>query len=159
MLSKPQKIIFDEVKSFIIENRKTAPTSRLTMPNTFPARDRKFITKLAEDLHLVLSWDEYDDEDQNLVVFEIPTPEVDSENEGDDSDSESRGAVDRVIKKYEKLAVVDEDEEGGFDERFEKGIQEKMHNWKKQYYQVRKIYFNTTTRLTKITGKTGDIIR
>ena len=42
------------------------------MVNDFPARDRVFITKLAEDLHLTTTWDEYDDEDRNLVTWRFP---------------------------------------------------------------------------------------
>ena len=39
------------------------------MPNTFPARERQFISNLAVDLHLDVGWDEYDDEDNYEVQF------------------------------------------------------------------------------------------
>jgi hypothetical protein len=44
----------------------------LSMPNTFPARERKFISTLAEDLHLLVTWDEYDEDDQNIVTWQFP---------------------------------------------------------------------------------------
>lgn len=56
------------------------------------------------------------------------------EDEGDDE--ESRAAVDRVLKKYEKAPVADADEEGSFDERYKRSVQEKMDEWKRGYYQV-----------------------
>lgn len=132
------------------------------MPNAFPARERKFISTLAADLHLDVSWDEYDDEDQNLVIFRIPgdlddnashidNEEVEEEVDGDegengqwedvpesessDDDAESIAAIDRVLKKYQSAKVV-EDEEEDFDTRHERAVQEKMDEWKRSYYRV-----------------------
>jgi 5'-3' exoribonuclease 1 len=39
------------------------------MPNTFPAPERKFISTLAEELNPSVTWDEYDEEDQNLPTW------------------------------------------------------------------------------------------
>lgn len=119
------------------------------MPNTFPARERTFIGKLAEDLHLSITWDEYDAEDQNLVswrfpgALEEPLPEgtategteEDDEWE-DDDDEESKEAVDRVLAKYEKAKVMQDDADGDFDARYEASIKQKMDEWKSGYYQV-----------------------
>ena len=167
----PQRIIFDEVKAFILSHRKkhgvssrVKPPVSLTMPNNFPARERKFIATLAADLHLDVAWDEYDDEDQNLVVFRIPgvpedsngtnanDEEVDIEevdgdedengqwedvpdSESSEDDEESIAAIDRVLKKYQSAKVVEEEEED-FDTRHERAIQEKMDEWKRNYYRV-----------------------
>ena len=124
------------------------------MPNTFPARDREFISRLADDLHLSLTWDEYDDQDQNLVTWRFPgeleelvpsngggTPvEEDSDEEEaaweDVDDEESQAAVDRVIAKYEKLKVAEDDKAGDFDARYELSMKEKMDEWKRNYYKV-----------------------
>lgn len=150
VLTKPQRIIFDEVKAFVLSRRKPqsgeeVPTE-LTMPNTFPARERRFITTLATDLNLDIFWDEYDDEDQNLVVLRLPdTHDGAAEDGGDDEgpwedvdseeDAEAQEAVDRVLNKYEKAKVV-EDEEEDFDVRHERAVQEKMDEWKRNYYRV-----------------------
>lgn len=135
----------------------------LTMPNMFPARERGFISKLAADLHLDVSWDEYDDEDQNLVVFRLPESargngngaisanrdngkaaievhdgedeEWVDESEESDEDAESVAAVDRVLKKYERAKVVEEEEED-FDTRHDRAVQERMDEWKQGYYRV-----------------------
>ena len=156
-MTAPQRIIFDEVKEFILANREAkhqtngSASESLTMPNTFSARERRFITTLADDLNLDLSWDEYDDEDQNLVVFRLPNDSkqqsgedgeasVDEEGEWEDVDSEedeeAQEAVDRVLKKYERAAVLEDDEEENFDDRHERAVQERMDDWKRQYYRV-----------------------
>src|ERR1700729_4535690 len=47
-------------------------SSLLSMPNIFPTRERDFIRTLAEDLHLLVTWDEYDEHDQNIVTWQFP---------------------------------------------------------------------------------------
>ena len=65
------------------------------MPNSFPAADRKFINDLADSLHLSITWDEYDDDDQNLVTWRFPgeleepvQENGDAEKVDDDDDDE-----------------------------------------------------------------------
>ena len=45
--------------------------------------------------------------------------------------------MDRVLKKYAKAPVHDEDEGGGFDARHDRAMEEKMDEWKRGYYKVR----------------------
>ena len=63
--------------------------------------------------------------------------ESDEEWEDEEEDEESRAAVDRVLNKYEKAPVMDEDKDGDFDARYEWSIKEKMDEWKRGYYKVR----------------------
>ena len=153
-LTQSQREVFDSVKTFVMENRNAASAShyraaRLALPNQFPARDRTFITKLSQDLHLSVQWDEYDEQDVNLVTWRFPRTLDDGEDnevveeggensewEDADEDEESRAAVDRVLKKYEKAPVADPDAEGDFDARYERSIKEKMDEWKRGYYHV-----------------------
>lgn len=139
------------------------------MLNTFPARERAFITRLAEDLHLYLRWDEFDENDNNILTLQLPgvldnddieedmskssgpsgqvleenrggPPDSEWEDVSDDGgeeDEESRAAVDRVLRKYKKAPIFDDDADGGFDARYEWSIKEKMDEWKRGYYQVR----------------------
>lgn len=134
----------------------------LAMRNDFPARERKFIEKLAEDLHLSVRWDEFDEEDINLVTWRFPGAlevplqgeekpngtangdggeggegEWEDMEEEEEEDAESRAAVDRVLKKYEKAHVAEDDEGGGFDARHDRAVNEKMDEWKRGYYKVR----------------------
>ena len=88
------------MKSFVLERRKLSPAEHagqppLSMVNDFPAADRAFINRLAEDLHLSVAWDEYDDQDRNLVTWrfpgelEEPVPENgDGKPEEEDGDDE-----------------------------------------------------------------------
>ena len=46
-------------------------SARLSMSNTFPAHERQFISTLAEDLHLLVTWDKYED-NQNIVTWQFP---------------------------------------------------------------------------------------
>ena len=77
VLTGSQRRIYDQVKAFVLERRKLTPSqhvgqSPLAMVNDFPARDRQFIGRLAEDLHLSVAWDEFDEEDRNLVTWRFP---------------------------------------------------------------------------------------
>ena len=158
VLTRPQQNILYEVEDFILSHRENKSNGRsntevdaeppaLRMPNTFPARERAFIGKLAEDLNLDITWDEYD-EDQNLVVWRFPASSLhgqdaqtaddneDWEDVDSEEDEEAQAAVDRVLQKYLKAKVMDDDEED-FDTRHERGIHQKMDEWKRHYYKVR----------------------
>lgn len=144
-----QRMIYDQVKAFVVENRSGIKTARLDMPNMFSAGDKVFINSLAEDLHLTLTWDEYDDQDQNLVSWRFPgslEEPLDGEEESEESDDEGRAAVDRVLKKYDKAKVAMNDVSDDFDVRDEQRVKAKMDEWKRTYYWV-SICFNS--RLSK----------
>jgi len=138
-------MIFNQVKTFVLEYRST-PSSELgnvelSMPNVFSAGERAFLTNLAQDLHLTLSWDEYDDEDQNLIVLrfpgalELPLNDEDSESDSQD-EAEATAAVDRVLRKYDKAKMLLENDEADFDSREELRLKQKMDEWKRTYYLV-----------------------
>lgn len=154
VLTTSQRAIFDAVRAFVLDNRGVGPSqlraARLAMPNSFSARDRKFITDLSTSLHMTASWDEYDDQDQNLVCWRFPfnaTTDEDAEWEDvdeDDEDNEGDKAVDRVLKKYNKAPVLDTHDVAAFEERHNRSIQEKMDEWKRGYYQVRSNHLTFT---------------
>ena len=52
-----------------------------------------------------------------------------------EEDTEADAAVDRVLKKYLNANVVEEEEED-FDTRHDRAIQDKMDEWKRDYYRV-----------------------
>lgn len=137
------------------------------MLNTFPARERAFINRLAEDLHLSVRWDEFNENDNNILTWRLPgvleddnieedlekssatnvsiaedgtegppDSEWEDMSEENGEDEESRTAVDRVLQKYQKAPVFDDEADGGFEARYERSIKEKMDEWKRGYYQV-----------------------
>lgn len=111
------------------------------MPNSFSAGERAFLTTLAFDLHLTPSWDEYDEDDQNLVVLRFPGALESPIDEDSDSDSqdetEATAAVDRVLRKYDRARMLMENAEDNFDSREELRLKRKMDDWKRAYYSVR----------------------
>jgi 5'-3' exoribonuclease 1 len=151
VLTLSQREIFDKVQRFVLQRRGAGASdkaARLELLNDFPARDREFINSLAADLHLELAWDEYDQNDENIVTFCVPgtheEPHADPEDEGegnddewvsDKEDEEARNAVDRVLDKYRKAKVLERASED-FDERYEQAVKEKMDEWKRTYYMV-----------------------
>lgn len=143
VLTKEQKVVFAEVKEFILSQRSgSAPENgRLSFVNDFPARDRTFLMKLSTDLNLVARWDEYDDDDRPLVTLYLPGHDEDDEDDdpSDDDDPEADAAVDRVLKKYEKADVVDRTDADAFEQREQQRLEERMKDWKSTYYRVRLI--------------------
>ena len=138
-------MIFNQVKAFVLENRSARSSelrnTDLSMPNMFSAGERAFLTNLAQDLHLTLSWDEYDDEDQNLVVLRFPgaleSPLSDEDSESDSQDEEEATvAVDRVLRKYDKAKMLLENADDNFESREEIRLRQKMDEWKRTYYWV-----------------------
>ncbi|KAI9509818.1 exonuclease II [Russula earlei] len=153
VLTLSQREIFDKVQRFVLQQRgvgASGKAGRLELPNNFPARDREFINSLAADLNLELAWDEYDENDQNIVAFDVPgtpeEPQADPEDEdeggegededewvSDEEDEEARNAIDRVLNKYRKAKVLEHASED-FDDRYEQKAKEKMDEWKGSYY-------------------------
>jgi len=139
-----QRKIFDQVKKFVLDNRSTSSSQQgvaeLSMPNTLPAGERVFLTGLARDLLLVLSWDEYDGEDQNLVVLRFPAALwsiSDEDNENDSQDEpDTTAAVDHTLRKYDEAEILKGTVEDNFDLREEHRLEQKMDEWKRTYYSV-----------------------
>ena len=168
VMTSPQRLIFEKVQKFVLEQRDvgaSSKTARLELLNDFPARDREFINRLATDLHLELAWDDYNDDDENIVTFALPRsqeePEADAVdgeegNEDDwvseEEDEEARKAVDRVLDKYEKAKVV-EHADKDFDQRYELALKEKMDEWKRSYYTVRRT--SSPTQLRRLLSCAG----
>ena len=171
VLTLSQREIFDKVQRYVLQQRGASASdkaARLELLNDFPARDREFINSLAADLHLELTWDEYDVNDENIVTFSVPgtreEPQADPEDDGegnddewvsDKEDEEARNAVDRVLDKYRKAKVLERASED-FDERYEQAVKEKMDEWKRSYYMVRPSPIRLGVSLTFFPGQVGD---
>lgn len=135
--------MFAKVKQFIVERRspdtkKEDPNASVAFVNDFPARDRMFLVKLAADLHLTLTWDEYDEEDRNMATLYPPEPDADEEEESEDE--EAIAAVDRVLRKYERAGLIDRHDTDAFNAREQGRLQERMTAWKEDYYWVSASY-------------------
>lgn len=111
------------------------------MPNTFSAGERALLINLAQDFHLTLSWDEYNEEDQNLVVLRPPgafgSHSGDQNGESDSQDETATAvAVDLALKKYDEAKILANTVEDNFGSREELRLQCKVDDWKRAYYLV-----------------------
>lgn len=86
------------------------------MLNTFPARERAFINRLAEDLHLSVRWDEYDENDNNIVTWRLPGV-LENDNIEEDIEKSSLASANVIEENAEEPPdsewedVSDEDED------------------------------------------------
>lgn len=131
--------MFAKVKQFVLDQRnpdakKEGAEARVAIVNDFPARDRVFLVKLAADLNLTLTWDEYDEQDRNLAT--LYPPESDPEDDEESEDEEALLAVDRVIRKYDRASLIDRHDDEAFDEREKGKLKERIDAWKQDYYRV-----------------------
>ncbi|KAG9051186.1 hypothetical protein FS837_011301 [Tulasnella sp. UAMH 9824] len=138
VLTNEQQAMFGKVKQFVLDQRdpatkKEGVDARVAFVNDFPARDRAFLVKIAADLNLTLTWDEYDEQDRNLATLYPPEPDADESEESEDE--EAIAAVDRVLRKYERAGLIDRHDAEEFDAREKGRLQERMNAWKADYYR------------------------
>ncbi|KAH8913713.1 hypothetical protein BT69DRAFT_118070 [Atractiella rhizophila] len=161
VLTKEQKRLFTQIKKFVLDNISTNPTETISFPNSFPARDRRFLQELADELRLTIAFDDYDDYGQNVVKLgfdpemlslareeaDISKLENDEGTNGEWEDLQDGGseewewkeAIERVFKKYDKAEVARDMSEGDIEESYEQRLEEKMNSWKRDYYRVRRL--------------------
>ena len=132
-ISTPQKQIFRQVKQFV-NNRQTGKQQKsLDLASTLPARDRKFVEDLADDLRLKWKTIASEDGERHLRLDFPAKPEGDDEDDDDEEDEEAQNALFRVIKRYENAKVVDVSAEES-QELLNKKYEERFTKWKNKYY-------------------------
>jgi 5'-3' exoribonuclease 1 len=177
-LTKKQQRLLQAVQAAVLAHRdgNWDSTQPVTFVNDLSAGDKKFITNLASDLNLTLTWDEFDDYDQNIVSLYFPEKRVSSTRlmgeaapDAEDSDdenaedqwedtssedevqaAESTAAIDRVLNKYNRASLLDDTEDDNFEVREAQRLQEKIDDWKKGYYQVSSEYGTYRPTLTLV---------
>ncbi|KAL9112661.1 MAG: hypothetical protein Q9187_007737, partial [Circinaria calcarea] len=131
-VSTAQKEIFKQVKTYV-NNRSFDKQQRpLDLPSTLPARDRKFVEDLAEDLRL--QWKTITTSDgQRHLRLSFPEPLEDNEDD-EEEDEEAQIALLRVIRRYENAKVVDVSAEQAQEQTNQK-YEQKFRTWKDKYYK------------------------
>ncbi len=136
-MSTPQKDLFRKIKKYV-NNRSNGGLGQqqpLDLPSSLPARDRKFVEGLAEDLRL--EWRTIED-DQGQRHIRLTYPQkvgvVDEDDDEEEEDEESQMALLRVIKRYDNARLVDITPEHVREEA-DKKYQEKLEVWKNKYYK------------------------
>ena len=132
-MSTPQKEIWKQVKRYA-NNRPAEGTQRsFDLSTSLPARDRKFVENLADDLRL--QWKTVEDDDgQRHLRLDFPKRLDGDDDEDDAEDDESQRALLRVTKRYDNAKVVDVTAEEA-QEKMAQKYEEKFQNWKDKYYK------------------------
>ena len=133
IISTAQTEIFKQVKMYVTNRSLEKDRTSLDLPPTLPARDRKFVTDLAEDLHLQCKNIMGSEGDRHLRLDFPEKLEADEEDE-DDEDEEAQLALLRVIKRYDNAKVVDVSAEEA-QEKMQQRYDEKFQGWKNKYYK------------------------
>lgn len=131
-LTPAQKKLLNDIKHYVLNrpaDTKNAPP--FDLPPTLPARDRKFVEQLADDLRL--PWTTVmDDHGDRFIRLRFPSS--DSEDDESEEDEEASVALHRVIKKYDNAKVEEEpaeDEQAAAVQKYE----QKFKAWKDKYYR------------------------
>jgi 5'-3' exoribonuclease 1 len=162
-LTKEQRDIFNSVQAFVRTNLpRPSPSASLSFAAQYPARDRRFLQELADKLHLSISFDEFDENDEPLIVLRFDEDMLDlaeadvskdfnnlelaDENgaaeewqDEDEDGNEWQKAIERVLSKYEKAPTLPAFNDADWEDQYSKKLTEKMNTWKSQYYKVRRV--------------------
>lgn len=124
VLTPAQKLLYEQVKKFVLER----PEDALHFPSTLPKGDTHFVKTLAQKLglHSAIEFAESTKTSHIYIDFE--------ESEEDDTDDEeSQAAIQRVLKKYEKAPVEEEQPEDNLEDK--ELFDQKFLEWKQDYYK------------------------
>lgn len=135
-LTPAQRDIFKDVKKYVLNRpEKAVEPKPLDLSSTLPARDRKFVEQLADDLRL--PWTTVPDEHgERFLRLQLPSDGNEDDDEDDEEDEEASMAVHRIIRKYEN-AKVEADSLEEAKETAEKKYDMKFQEWKDKYYQTK----------------------
>ncbi|KAL1959442.1 hypothetical protein VTO42DRAFT_2245 [Malbranchea cinnamomea] len=139
-ITPAQKHILNKVEKYI--NHRPVDEQGHYLPldlsPSLPARDRKFVEQLADDLHL--AWTTIlDEHGERYLRLQLPNKSgVDKSSESgeseDEEDEEAYAAVLRVLKKYHNAKVKETTREEA-QQAAEKKYEAKFQQWKNKYYQ------------------------
>jgi 5'-3' exoribonuclease 1 len=134
-----QKQLLKDIKQYVLNRPSKQHVKPLDLPPTLPARDRKFVEQLADDLRLL--WTTItDDHGDRFIRLRLPgssangTEGQNDEESEDEEDEEASMALRRVIKRYDNAKVHEqtvEEAQTAAEQKYEQKFQE----WKNKYYQ------------------------
>jgi len=132
VLSSDQKEIYKGVKIYANNRPDGTETPPYHLPSTLPARDRKFVEDLADDLNL--HWKTVEDEQgERRMQLSFPPALLSDDDDSEDEDDEAQAALLRVFKRYENAKIVDVNAEDA-QAAMEKKYDEKFQAWKNLHY-------------------------
>ncbi|MBW0465257.1 hypothetical protein O181_004972 [Austropuccinia psidii MF-1] len=154
ILSAQQRDLLHQVEHFVRQNVNSPLKfeAALSLPATYPAKDRKFLKDLASDLNLCIFFDDFNEDDEPIIVLAF---DVDSSNSYDeDLDgvknmlqdfeiAQDRNIpksnmlppkIEKALSKYNSAPMENEWNEEEFDQSEAKKFQEVFCKWKSEYY-------------------------
>ncbi|SCV74192.1 BQ2448_6624 [Microbotryum intermedium] len=135
VITKAQKAIFTRVQKLLNDNMpELSPNARLELPGPLPSRDQRFLASLTEKLQLSVAYDEFDEDDNPIVVLSFDESLLASAR----NDSEGQDwllTIGRVLSKYESAETPRQLTEEEQEEEHKSKVQQKMQEWKKEYYK------------------------
>jgi 5'-3' exoribonuclease 1 len=138
IITTPQKELYRQVKTYVNNRPAEGTAGPFDLASNLPARDRKFVQELADDLRLQWKTIENDTGDRYLSLQfpeTLPGDEDDEENdEENDEEEESQLAIQRILKRYDNARIEDvtaEEAKTKAHEQYERRFQQ----WKDKYYQ------------------------
>jgi 5'-3' exoribonuclease 1 len=138
-ITPSQKQILKDVKQYVLNRPSSAQHAKpFDLPPSLPARDRKFVEQLADDLRLM--WTTItDDHGDRFIRLQLPGSSSSDENgeneeEEEEEDEEASMALRRVIKKYDNAKVHEltaEEAQTAAEQKYDA----KFKEWKDKYYK------------------------
>ncbi|OKL64390.1 hypothetical protein UA08_00403 [Talaromyces atroroseus] len=139
-ITPSQKQLLKDIKQYVLNRPSKQHIKPLDLPPTLPARDRKFVEQLADDLRLL--WTTITDEHgDRFIRLQLPGSSLANGAEGqndeeseDEEDEEASMALRRVIKRYDNAKVHEQTAEEA-QMAAEQKYEQKFQEWKNKYYQ------------------------
>lgn len=128
-----QKDIFKKVKKFVGVrlNDSTGQQASLDLDSSLPARDRKFVQDLADDLRL--EWKTVEDSKGNRHLRLDFPGKLEGDEDDEVDEEESQIALLRVLKRYDNAKIVDITV-GEVQQQMDQKYEQKFQGWKNKYY-------------------------
>ncbi|GAA98835.1 hypothetical protein E5Q_05523 [Mixia osmundae IAM 14324] len=165
VLTKEQRTLFRKVKTWLLSHL-DAPTSDavMTLPAKYPARDRRFLSDLANELRLFITFDEFDEDDKPVIALRFdeemlslaaadgsvssklaathldddaddPAWQDEEASSSPHEDDEWKEAISRILAKYDKAQTLPDFNEADFEDSYAQKLEQKMSAWKTDYYR------------------------
>ena len=132
-MTTAQRDLFRTVKHFVEQKQAPNGSAALDLPSSLPAKDRKFVQDLADELHLEWVTAEDDDAVRHLRLT-FPGKLPGDEDDESEEDEEANTAIARVLKRYTNAKVEDVSAEQ-VKEQAQEQYERKFKEWKNEYYK------------------------
>ncbi|GAA5932467.1 chromatin-binding exonuclease XRN1 [Sporobolomyces koalae] len=144
VLTESQKKLFTNLQSFLttsLASLETAEKASYQFPNDLAAKDKKFLADFADDLKLVVTYDEFDDEGQNLVTVKFDEEIIRLAKEEEEEDGFSTEEEDGdESSEAEEIGIVHLSLNGQVERQAKKKQANDEAEWQKAIKRVLKKY-------------------